>query len=1300
MKLKLLLLFLCVVGYGAVIKAQTKKPYNNLLITEVRLNGTPQNYVEFTNMGNETIDLSNFEFGTIGPWTNPFIPGVDSHLRLPKKDLAPGKSFVIAVGSDFEPENWLIDPLHNAERVTKPEMYKIADIILHRRENKSNANDSITPKWQTMDTWNGRDCYYLRHHYLTAEGVKDSMIIDQVGGIFDEDNGTSQDKAHDVAGVTNATNNSILIRRSSITAGVQEFSTTEANAEAAKLQFSEAKGLDLNDSEWIPVPTLGPNEEWRAVFWTTGNHGNNVLNANTLVSKTGKVKVDLTAGTITVPWGVRRLDSLMYQFERRPGLAWDYDYAPTVEDSAYRTVRTGDKLTLYVCGDVATVKEFNLIAEAPTASDNIVIMKNGYDYTRKMFSQWVNSYSGYRITDGVPGIDTITHIDYATRVDTLLKYLEKAPKASWEIVFHDGVKRPDLKKGDKLRVTSENGKVKEYYLKVDKFVPSANSYLASITWPDIPSYFKGDVAGSYGWKSDTIPGFAPSKSDYVVMIPLEYKGIPGLVYHKQQTDSKVEVTRVKSMEGDAADRTLTFTVTAEDDSTQTVYTVRFEREKDYSNVQAYTGEPFFSQYIFWEQWSNSYLEIANPGTEPLDLSHYMIASGWGGPEGVFFYGSGNGVNDWRDAYARYVPGKKWVDEASWAVQSSMMEPDMATNAIVYPGDVFVIAHIQSVGQNSKGNGDGDSEVRDQIDIDFKRNPWGRKVHDNTAVHCWSNATIYMWKILNDSVYNGLKPANDPLDFELIETWGSGSAQTEVKLGGRTQGMIQSNFRKPEIYKPNPEVGGSNGATPEESEWYYTDQNYYIKLNYGWPAQILRVCDGIGSHNMYEVTIQKSTVTSKIYKVTPGYTDTETIRGLKTGTTVSGFYDNIIKANALQTLTVKSAATGAELGAADAISNGDFLVVLSGDSTNTTQYTLDVSTNGLPTNAVLTSTQYTIGVTGATGTISGFAKSTPLKTVFEGVVIPAGATLTITDANDAYMSLVKLNYDTMYVDVVATDKVYFEVVAEDGITKIVYNLKPTSLSTDAYVTSDVYSVDQFGSLIQFVPGGTTGTSLLSNLATAPGATMKIYDKAGFERTAGDVYRDDKLVVTSADGTVSKAYYFSMLNFFANEYFAFVISDDYAINQVRYIINGASLSTGVGEFISKMYPSFGANIKVMSEAGVERTSGNLTKGDVLLVTAADGITSNTYKIENVTGINNAVSTSNIKMYPNPTNGRVVVQGLTKGNRLRVLNSAGITLRDVVVENVTENVSLDAQPAGIYIFVISAGTQHINIQKIVKK
>jgi hypothetical protein len=216
-------------------------------------------------------------------------------------------------------------------------------------------------------------------------------------------------------------------------------------------------------------------------------------------------------------------------------------------------------------------------------------------------------------------------------------------------------------------------------------------------------------------------------------------------------------------------------------------------------------------------------------------------------------------------------------------------------------------------------------------------------------------------------------------------------------------------------------------------------------------------------------------------------------------------------------------------------------------------------------------------------------------------------------------------------------------------------------------------------------------------------VKIYDKAGFERTLGGVYQDDKLIVTAADGTTTKAYYFSMLQFKAITYLAFVISDDYMIDQVTHKITGSLIksSTTPAEFYSKLYPSFGATVKILDYKGIVSTAKDLSFGDQLLVTAADGVTTATYSI--AVDITKAVDpiAQSIKMYPNPTsNGLVIVQGLAQGNRVQVFNAAGVTLRDVIVDNSTEYVSLASQPAGIYIFVISSGDQHINIQKIVKK
>ena len=936
------------------------------------------------------------------------------------------------------------------------------------------------------------------------------------------------------------------------------------------MSFDHSRGLDLSDSEWFPVPFLGGNEAWRAVFWTAGNQVNATLDANTLVSKTGKVTVDLAQATITVPWGVRKEDSLMYQFQRKPGLAWHYDYASTIQDSAFISARTGDKLTLYICGNQSLIKQFTVIAKDPTPSDNIVIPKNGFNYKRMIYGSNLNPFSGMFVSNGIKGMDTISRIDFATRVDTLFKYLEKAPKASWKIIPKSGVDHPELTTGDLLQVTSENGIVKNYFLKLKKFVPNEDSYLSSITWPDMPDFFKGDIAKSYGWKGDTIPSFSSANKSYIVRIPGGYNAIPALSYTKQQLGSKVIIKRAKTLTGSVADRTVTFTVTAENNTTIGIYTVQFEIEKDPLNAQPFTADAFISRIIWCD--NSSFVELYNPGTETVDMSNYMITCAWAGSDVISLF---NSETDWADAYRKYVPGKKWQNKADWTVQPRLLVPDLAVNSIVYPGDVFLMAQ-QTLTQNSdwnflKPNGK-------EVDVNFATglNPWGFTMPYGTAINDWPGATFFLFKIENDSVKNGKKPATDIGDFKLIDVFGGGPAMNAWTVGGVGYNNPTSYVRKPGIFKGNTDFNGSFGTDPDNSEWLLTNRAYYDNLNAGWPGAMLKVAAGLGSHVMSDPSFYKSTVSSIKYKVSPGYSKKETIKGLITGTTVTDFFANIIKADELQTLKVKSGINGSVLSVANAISKGDTLVVLSADSINTSKYILDVTVTGLPSDALLTSARYTIKVNGALGTISGFSTGTLLKTIYDGVVVPAGATLTIIDAEDSYMTLTKLNYDTAYVNVVATDHVYFEVVAENGTTKIVYQLSPTSNPGDAYVTSDVYSVDQFGSLIQFVPNGTTVQDLTDNLYPAPGAKTVIYDKAGFVRDLGPVYRDDKLIVTSSDGKATKAYYFSMLNFNANTYLAYVISDEYQINQLTLTISGPKTNTSVTEFTGKLYPSFGANL----------------------------------------------------------------------------------------------------------------------------
>jgi len=1315
MRLKLLL-FTMLLSVGVF----AQEAYKGLIITESRMNATPDNYVEITNVGNQAVNLKDFELGKMTPWStaindvfnDPFTPGTFEQMRLPDFVLEPGKSFVVATAYDFADEKYrkkIAGYEGGQQTLQKLQMYELADLLIHMAETNGDHTDSITRNAAgeaigILEAWGGREALYLEQHLSEI----DSVVIDQVGGVFDN-NGQNFDKSYDVAGVTGATNNSVLIRKAIVKQGNPD--------------FARARGVGEDDSEWIVWQRPKEWGQWRDAEWTVGNHGAFVLNEKTLESDI--VDINYANKTITVPWGIRRGDGVMRTMKQKPGVRWIYDLNPNYKDSLTFVARTDDKLHILVAGDKSNKATFKIIVSEPTSDVNIVVPVTGLNYPTATAVQWWRDDNqrgilGWpRVTEHASGPDTITGnwygIPYATRVDSLLLHLEKASNSKWEIVPVDGVARPDLKHGDKLKVTAKNGAVKQYFIEVQPLEPSHNAYLASITWPDIPAEYRG----LYGWVGDTIPGFNNTTYNYRIVVPKDVDGIPALVAKTENLNATVKVSRASSINGTTEQRTISFEVTAEDDSVKHVYNVELIKEKDPVNVQPYYADPFLSEFIFWEAWANSFAEIANPGNQPLDLSNYMFASAWNtNPASVIQ--SRMGTTEWLDRYDKYVPGYKWVNEAQWAVTPGILEQDLNVNAIVLPGDVFAMGAIYTDGTtNPSWIPDYRWPVPPQLDIQFnmypnnsnKRdfpngysNPWKEAVSTNGALmHKWSNSSFFMFKILNDSIKQGLKPANDPDDFMLIETW-SMSSTTDWIVGGKKTDMITNYIRKPNIYKGNTgfEKSGSFGTDP---------QPYWSARGIGWPLDILNVGNDIGQHFMNTPTHYMSTVSSTVYQVSEGYSMNELIKGMKTGTTVATFLSGITKANEKQTLKVKR--TGNELAMDAVLLMNDSLVVMSADSINITKYALSVTADGLSPNAVITSTRYTVTIEqqpksaseaaqAGIGNVKGFDYGTSLRTILANIKVPAGASLTIINGEGAYVPLKTLNFDTAYVNVTVNDNIYLSVVAENGVTEIVYQLIPATSDAEAFVTSDIYSVVQKDLLIQYVPRGTSVSSFLARLVPNAGATMKVINKAGQERKDGGVADDDKLVVTSKDGSVTKSYYISKLASAATPetlYLAYILSNVYAVDQVVYKVDGVSGSETVSTFLTKVTPSAGASVAIVDKTGNVKINGDINGGDMVKVTSADGKMNVYYNFGSLTSATNLES-NNIELYPNPTNGELNVSGVKAGQRIQVYNSVGAAIRDVNVQSSIERISLRNQPAGMYLIVVSDNNQMIGRYKAMKQ
>jgi hypothetical protein len=1302
MKLKFLL-FILLLSAG-VLNAQDT--IRSLVITESRMSGGPQNYLEITNMGDKPVQLSQFELGHMTPWSPLplFTNEANNFMRLPEKLLQPGESFVIAARSEFGPKQFAKGLDGFPERESKVDVLAVANLITDRSEAQGGpgTEDLITPNWQTLEEYSGRGVWFLEQHLSET----DSVVVDQVGGVFDGTNGQNVNReplSYAVAGMENATGQAVLIRK--------------FNVKTGNLDFANARGVGEGDSEWIAIPHYGSS--WRSAWWTLGNHGDYILDENTLESDI--IDIDFANKTMTVPFGVRALDDIMNYIKKKPGIAWEYVFGPSVEDSIYQSVRTGDKLIIYVCGSTVYTATFDLVAAPAAPNANVVIPLNNKDpegWWRRNIQD--GNIAWPRVTQHADGQDSIWGtrggIPYATRIDSLLERLEKAPNAKWEIIPIDGIPKPDLKNGDKLKVTAENGDIKEYYISVLPFRANGNANLSSITFPDLPKQYQN----VYGWIGDTIPGFSPLVNNYRLEVPFDIQGIPALVAKTQDPNAHVEVIRATNINGNLENRTIKFIVTAQNDTTINIYTVELVKEKDPVNIQPFSGDPFVSELIFWEQWSNGFVEIANPGNQPLDLSNYMFFFGWNNsPAGAI--ASLQNTGDWNNRYMKYVPGYKWVNEAQWAVTPAILQQDLSVNSIVLPGDVFAMGSIHT-DQFVQASWLPDYKwtLPEQLDVQFNnytsqfwgtvyKNPWNEYVSGDNAARQWLGATLYIYKILNDSIKLGLKPATDPYDFELIEIMGNDTYEM-WKIGGEQAQMITNFMRKPDIYKGNTEFNGSFGTNRDDTEWTWTNQAYWTKLKYGWPLNILNVGNNIGQHHMNPPTHYMSTVNSVIYQVSPGYTTNENIKGMVTGTTVDGFLVNLIKANENQTLTVKNA--NGLIEGPTILSNNDTLVVMSADSTNITKYLLNVNDEGLSSDAVLKSSKYTvtieqqpksaISVEAGMGNLTGFDYGTTLSTILANINVPAGATMAVINGQGAYVPLKILNYDTAYVSVTVNSNTYLDVTAENGTTKIVYQLLPSLSENEVYLTSYIYDVVQSDLLIHFVPRGTDVRSFKGNLITTEGATIKVVNKMGQERMDGEVADDDKVVITSANGMVTKVYHISKLaTKYVPEtiYLAYILSNVYSIDQIDYKVAGVSGTETVSGFLTKVNPVVGASVAVVDKDGNVKIDGDIANGDKVMVTSADGKIMVYYTFDALTSVN-SLESDNIMLYPNPTNGVINISGVKNGYRIQVYNSAGSVIRNINVKNDIEKISLNNEPAGMYIIVVSDNSKLLGKYKALKK
>ncbi|MCK4923126.1 MAG: T9SS type A sorting domain-containing protein [Bacteroidales bacterium] len=1271
MKTKLQTLLFLTLFFASFI-ANGQDTIRSLVITEWRGDWEHNSYIELTNMGSVELDLSEF---TIALWIGGSSPADIPATRVHRLEglLAAGESYVIMAYAEAYPDNHLRNNKQADLFVFAPEdASRLIDIGLTAED------DSISDGYQDLlETNRGERAHALWYHLA----VEDSVMVDGVGMVFDPADGTPDFANYkDVAGVTEATETHILVRKSTVKEG--------------NPVWTDTRGATPEESEWIPIPfETGWYRMYSGDFTTCGNHADYSLNESSLKAQAGvAMDIDFTNNTITLPWGAQR-DTIALTpwqlFDFGDGMAWDYNLSSIREDSAHSICVTGDSLSIFVVGETLEQINFKIIVASPTNDMNEVFSLrtlggDGYYNTRQY----------YYVTQNEAVIDSITDVPFGLRVDSLYSRLEVASGASMDMIWLDGVETADVKLSDKLEVTAANGEKKEYYINVNDYEPNSNASLGAITWPEIPDYLRGGA----GWTGDTIPNFIPEGLVYSITVPYGVSSVPALVAYPQNTNAQITIERATSLAGSFDDRTTIITVYAEDDTTYKEYKVVFNKEilKDW--IQPFTPDPFFSQILRHTYFKNFWSEIFNAGNQDLDLSHYMLSFG----------NNGIAPNDFISAdptfdnrYIKYVPGYKFSDDPAVYDLDKTLKPDLSVNAVIPPNDVWVYGQYADRDARMMP---AQMAVTDFQLGPFVENIWGITYAGQAQVSPAPSRKwpLYIYKIVSDSVLSGDKAPNDPNDFELIDVFGrypNAELATYDPVPDITDWYQGLNVtRKDTVWKGNPVSGGSFG-TIESSEW--TDIRYAEIYNsdltnlrkWDWTAE------GLGIHNIEPVTAYKSTIKSIIYLVSDGYANEQTIDGIATGTNVDGLYEGIIKEDENQYLRIISTADGSDkTGTAELLVN-DTLLVTSADSVNSTTYILNVGVP-LDDNAVLTSTVYNVEITAGDGLISGMEYGLAIQTILDAVTVPSLATLNIIDQNDELIPLVLVASDTLLAETIVHDSVYFEVVAQNGTNIIKYKISPSSVARDAFVLSNVYDVDQDLFFINFINNNTTVGAFYENIFTVKGATAVVVDKLGFVRNVGFLAYDDELLVTSMDGTVQNTYFLGFkaeLDALGTD--AYVVSDIYSVNQVDLSISQVSDAFDVSTFSEGLITAPGATFIVTDFGGVEKTSGLMVDGDLVIVTSENGLKTVSYTVSVFTVNIMGYSSRTFKVYPNPTNDNLFIHGVVNGDIVKVLNIVGHELKQIPSYHFSGVISLEELKTGFYFLNIETKSGNVYTYKILK-
>ncbi|MFC2090024.1 putative Ig domain-containing protein [Bacteroidota bacterium] len=652
--------------------------------------------------------------------------------------------------------------------------------------------------------------------------------------------------------------------------------------------------------------------------------------------------------------------------------------------------------------------------------------------------------------------------------------------------------------------------------------------LSSITWPDYE--MSGDFDDWTDIKQDTLPDFSPNKLNYSIILPDHYTNIPALTATTLSPQADLEIERATTLRGTIEDRTTTFTVTDRNDGSVRIYSVVFK----FADVEYENTEPFISELINGRYNHDDYVEIYNPKNNPisLNLSKYLLVNvPVNTAEDDILNGFYGMDPDSSGIHYCYVPGYKYAynkngseNPADWTWKNGIqgaITPDENVLAIVAPGDVFLISSYGTSGSAELEVVLQGGLTSDVVDINLCLNPdFPNSLQGLNVANYVLNRALFLCKILNDSILDGTKGLwEDSHDYELVDRVEYDPAQGDIISGFQLLNGARL-IRKPYVQVGSLLANSSLHPDVSTSDWIHHSRNRNIPAEWKISGKFLG--DSLGKHTM-QVSNEGfiSAVTSNVFQVDVGLLDELNITGDITGITVNEFIDNLVKQEALQTISVYG--TEGLLPDDGIIESNDTVLVVSANGRYSTRYILK--------NRLLSSNTFLSEVPGSTVvvdnenfTLSGFDYTASVSEVLAGITCDSLSYINILDGNDDLVPLLTRTLDTSIVEPIATkvmNEYKFQVVAEDGSVSQ-YTLIPNSSVSEAYILSNLFSIDQDAKSISGVDFGISLDNFMAYVYPSGNASIVVQDNENNERNNGLLQADDCAMVTSEDETFSAKY----------------------------------------------------------------------------------------------------------------------------------------------------------------------------------